>query len=353
MNILINASFKSNDTYPLTDKCPNSLLKVAGKSILSYILENLKDTATAIFIAFDSHEQTIKTIVEKFSPVRNYHFININKKVSINLNNNNLLYIDAQHLYSEHDLKQLINTPDSILSFDKFPPNSTNGVCAYLSQNFTEELFVNNFNNTRTNIVNIANNLQTCSALSSHKLQYAWDLLTANELLMRDIKTDIEAETEPYCTIKGEVIAGKGTVIKNGAYIEGPVIIGENCTIGPNCYVRHNTVLGNNSKVGNAVEIKNTIVGNDVNIYHLSYLGDSVIGDRTNIGAGFITANLRHDGKTIITNINGKKIDTGRNKIGVFLGENVHTGINTSVYPGRKIAADTNTLPGEIISKDK
>ena len=87
-------------------------------------------------------------------------------------------------------------------------------------------------------------------------------------------------------------------------------------------------------------------------IPHLSYIGDSVIGENVNLGAGTITANLRHDNGNIKSMIKEKLIDTKRRKFGAVIGDNVHTGINTSIYPGRKIWPGKTTLPGEVIKKD-
>jgi len=81
-------------------------------------------------------------------------------------------------------------------------------------------------------------------------------------------------------------------------------------------------------------------------------MGDSIIDDNTNIAAGNITSNLRHNHGEIITKLHDNKIQTGRNKLGVIIGKNVHTGINNSFYPGRKIWPNKSTLPGAIISKD-
>ncbi|PIN69200.1 glucose-1-phosphate thymidylyltransferase, partial [Candidatus Woesearchaeota archaeon CG11_big_fil_rev_8_21_14_0_20_43_8] len=182
---------------------------------------------------------------------------------------------------------------------------------------------------------------------------YAWNLLCANEFFMKDIKEKNEGEVEPNATIKGEVVIGKGTIVKNGTYIEGPVIIGKDCVLGPNCYIRSNTVMGDNCKIGNAVEIKNSILSDSVSIGHLSYIGDSVVGEKVNIAAGNLTANLRHDGKEICTIFCDKKIGTNRRKFGTVIGDHVHTGINTSIYPGRKIWPHLSTMPGEIVKDDK
>jgi bifunctional UDP-N-acetylglucosamine pyrophosphorylase/glucosamine-1-phosphate N-acetyltransferase len=86
---------------------------------------------------------------------------------------------------------------------------------------------------------------------------------------------------------------------------------------------------------------------------HFSYIGHSVIGEDVNIAAGTVTSDYRHDGKEHTTMINGRKIGTNRRKLGAFIGDNVRTGINTSIYPGRKIWPGMFTLPGEIVKEDK
>ncbi len=84
----------------------------------------------------------------------------------------------------------------------------------------------------------------------------------------------------------------------------------------------------------------------------MSYIGDSILGDNVNLGAGTITANLRHDNANIKSPVKRDLINAGRRKLGTIIGNNVHTGIHTSIYPGRKIWPDKTTLPGEIIKKD-
>ncbi len=187
----------------------------------------------------------------------------------------------------------------------------------------------------------------------SRVLRYSWDLLFVNEDIVGGLKEDkIDGTVRERVTIDGNVEIGEGTVLLPGVYIEGNAIIGKDCKIGPNCYIRGKTHIGDGCHVGQAVEIKNCILMNKVSVGHLSYVGDSIIGEKTNFGAGTTTANLRHDGKNHNSKVNGKQIDTGRRKLGVIVGDNVHTGINTSIYPGRKIWSNTSTLPGEIVKKD-
>jgi bifunctional UDP-N-acetylglucosamine pyrophosphorylase/glucosamine-1-phosphate N-acetyltransferase len=181
---------------------------------------------------------------------------------------------------------------------------------------------------------------------------YPWDVFNALEFFFNSMKKSLKIKKEKGAVIKDKVIVGNGTLIKSGAYIEGPVYIGKNCIIGPNCFIRSNVVIGDNCRIGQAVEIKNSIIGDNTNISHLSYVGDSIIGSNCNVGAGTITPNLRHDGKTIETFVNGKLVDTKRIKFGTIMGDGSKTGVGTLIYPGRKIWPGKITLPGEKVEKD-
>jgi bifunctional UDP-N-acetylglucosamine pyrophosphorylase/glucosamine-1-phosphate N-acetyltransferase len=184
-------------------------------------------------------------------------------------------------------------------------------------------------------------------------LRYPWDILRINEQLVGGISDDnIRGTVRERVTIDGNLHLGAGSVVLPGVFIEGKVIIGENCKIGPNCYLRGNTAIGNNCHIGQAVEIKNSLIMDNVGIGHLSYLGDSIVCPNVNFGAGTITANLRHDGKNHRSAVAENLIDTGRRKFGAIIGDNVHTGIHTSIYPSRKIWPDVCTKPGEIIASD-
>lgn len=152
-------------------------------------------------------------------------------------------------------------------------------------------------------------------------ISYPWDLLTANEVL-----------------VKGTILSG--TVLRDNCYLDGPVQIGHNCTLGPNCYIRGATSIGDNCHIGAGVEVKNSIIMSGTKIPHLSYVGDSVIGENCNLGAGTIIANQRLDKKTVI--VNG--VDTKRVKFGTIIGDNVQTGINTSIMPGTVIEANEKVM---------
>ena len=187
----------------------------------------------------------------------------------------------------------------------------------------------------------------------SFRIVFPWDLLKVNEIVVGEtLKKGPLEKSAPGTIVDGSFRLGQGTRLLPGVCIEGDVIIGRNCTIGPNCYLRGNTSIGDNCKIGQAVEIKNSIILPGTNIGHLSYCGDSIVCENVNFGAGTITANFRHDGKNPHSIVNGKLINTGRRKLGTVVGDGAHTGIHTSIYPGRKLWPHTSTRPGDIVRYD-
>ena len=175
-------------------------------------------------------------------------------------------------------------------------------------------------------------------------LSYPWDLLTANESLLATIEPQNLGEVEDNVTIKGVVSIGKNTVVRSGSYIVGPVIIGRNCDIGPNCCIRSSTAIGDNCHIGTAVEVKNSIIMRDSKIPHHNYIGDSIIGEGCNLGAGTKIANLKLDKKDVV--IAG--IDTKRRKLGAIIGDRVEIGINASINVGCIIGNNAQIGPGAL-----
>lgn len=183
--------------------------------------------------------------------------------------------------------------------------------------------------------------------------RFPWDLLAIHEKVFGGMTEDeIKGEIHPSAVVDGRAKIGSGTKILPGVFIEGNVVIGENCKIGPNCYIRGNTSIGDKCHIGQSVEIKNCIILNETNVGHLSYVGDSILGACVNFGAGTNVSNLRHDGMNHKSMVEGKLVDTGRRKFGVIVGDGVHTGIGTLIYPGRKIWPRMTTRPGEVVERD-
>ena len=187
---------------------------------------------------------------------------------------------------------------------------------------------------------------------------YPWNLLDANEEILKKIQNKIDGIVEKNTSINGKVIIGKETKIMSGSYIEGPAVIGNNCKIGPNCYIRPYTTIGNNCHIGNASEVKNSIILDNTNIPHQNYIGDSIIAENCNFGAGSKVANLRFDKKNISVVLNGNKINTCRRKLGTIVGDNVQIGINSMLNVGSIVGNDCfiglgSMVDGEIKSNSK
>ncbi len=188
---------------------------------------------------------------------------------------------------------------------------------------------------------------------ASFLIRYAWDFIQINEDIVAALTDpDHQGEVSPAAHIDGVVHVGEGSRILPGVVIEGNIVIGKNCKVGPNCYLRGSTTIGDDCHIGQAVEIKNSIVGHGSSVGHLSYVGDSVIGDKVNFGAGTITSNLRHDGSNHRSLVRDSLIDTGRRKFGAIVGNGSHTGILTAIYPGRKLGPNSTTRPNDTVERD-
>lgn len=181
---------------------------------------------------------------------------------------------------------------------------------------------------------------------------HPWQLLDANKYLMDNMKNNIKGNIEENVIIKGVTIIEQGALIKSGTRIEGPVFIGKDAVIGPNAFIRPYSAIGIGSRVGNSSEIKNTIVLNHSYLSHFSYAGDSIIGENVNFGAGTVIGNVRLDKKEIFMNIKGKRVTTGRKKMGAVIGDNVQLGINTLIMVGIKIGANCKIGAGTIVNQD-
>jgi bifunctional UDP-N-acetylglucosamine pyrophosphorylase/glucosamine-1-phosphate N-acetyltransferase len=179
-----------------------------------------------------------------------------------------------------------------------------------------------------------------------------WDLLDANKWALKRMDHKVLGTIEQGAHLIGPVTVAKSARIRSGAYIEGPCFIDEECDVGPNCYIRSATSLGRKVRVGNACEIKNSILMADTHVGHLSYIGDSILGEHCNLGAGTVTANYRLDAGLIKMMVKDGLVNTGRRKLGVVLGDNVKTGIKSLFMPGVKVGTNSWVGPNFMVERD-
>lgn len=180
-------------------------------------------------------------------------------------------------------------------------------------------------------------------------LGYPWHLLDANKHILS--KTEAKTGEIENSTIEGRVIMEKGAKIIN-SYIEGDVYIGENSVVGPGAYMRGPVAIGKNCHVGGATTVKESILFDKVNAKHLSYIGDSVVGEDVNFGSGTQIANYRFDAKVINVLTQRGWVNSGRKKLGAIIGDEVKFGVNSVTMPGKLIGPGCWIHSGVVVNKN-
>ncbi len=149
--------------------------------------------------------------------------------------------------------------------------------------------------------------------------------------------------------IKPNVWVAKSAVISPSADICGPCIIGENTEVRHSAFIRGSVIIGKNCVVGNSTEMKNSIIFDSVQIPHYNYVGDSILGYRSHLGAGVVTSNVKSDKSLVSVNVNGEKIETGLKKFGALLGDEVEIGCNSVLCPGTVIGKNSTVYPLSLV----
>ena len=393
MQAVILAAGNSSRVYPLSATRPKPLLKVANKTTIEHNLEQLRGLAREVIIVIGYKEKMIRQYLGrdfkgvKLSYIEQKHRLGTAHALleAKNRIKGKFLVLYGDDLYNQKDIKKCLKHRCSFLvqriqdpsqfgvvkiegkvikeiveKPKKFISDLVN-VGVYV---FDDKIFkvLKNLGKSQRGEYELTDGVNILAGQTKiyyekanywHPISYPWNLLEANAFLLNQLKKKtIKGKVEQGAIIKGKVIIDRGTIIKSGTYIEGPVIIGKNCIIGPNCFLRGATAIDDNCHIGQAAEIKNSIIGKAVNIAQFSYIGDSILGEGVNFGAGATTANLRQDGKNIKSMVKGKLIDSGLKELGVIIGDNCKIGVNTFFYPGIKMAPFTRTLPGEVVRKD-
>jgi bifunctional UDP-N-acetylglucosamine pyrophosphorylase/glucosamine-1-phosphate N-acetyltransferase len=395
MKVVILAAGRSTRAVPLTLTRPKPLLPIANKTILEHQLDALHGLIDGAVLVVGYLEEMIRDHMG--DSYRGIHIDYVVQKEQLGTGHALLqckdfidgpfIAMNGDDLYDPADLTRLaqeeqaslsieiedprsfgvyeVNDDLEVIRLEEKPEKPASNLANAGVYKFTPRVFdvLEETKLSSRGEIELTSAIQTIAESSVFRvvkaeghwlpIGYAWDLLTANEYLLKHfLETNIDGEVHSAADVSGPLALGKGSVIRSGVVIEGPVCIGENSVIGPNAYLRPGTTIGNGCKVGQACELKNTILFDGAQVPHLSYIGDTVIGANSNLGAGTITANLRHDNKNIRTVIKKDIIDTGRRKFGAIIGDNVHTGINTSILPGRKLWPNTGTWPGAVVKKD-
>lgn len=147
-----------------------------------------------------------------------------------------------------------------------------------------------------------------------------------------------------------DVWIAKSAKVAESATIAGPLIIDEEAEIRPGAYIRGNAIIGRGATFGNSCEIKNSIMFNESQTPHFNYVGDSIIGYKSHIGAGGITSNLKSDkSNVVVKSRDGENIETGLRKFGAILGDNVEVGCNSVLNPGTVLGRNSMVYPTSCV----
>lgn len=192
-------------------------------------------------------------------------------------------------------------------------------------------------------ITNLYNLDETNSKEIFTGCEYPWEVLPKIKDFI--IQLGETLSPEKYNKIHENVWIAKSAKVAPTAYINGPTIIGENTEIRHCAFIRGNALIGNNCVVGNSTELKNVILFNNVQVPHYNYVGDSILGFRSHMGAGSITSNVKSDKKLVIVKNGNVNIETGLKKFGAMIGDNVEVGCGSILNPGTVIGKNSNIYP--------
>lgn len=404
LKAIILSAGEGSRMRPLTLTKPKTMLPVAGKPIIQYNIESLRDNGiTDILLIVRYKEEMVRNYFGDGSDFGVNIFYKTQKDFLGTANaisygedfiDDSIIVLNGDIILDDEIIHKIIKkynylTPDTLMLLTEVEDPSAFGVVEIENGNIKSIVEKPKREEAPSNLVNagiyifnkdifdkirkteisergeyeitdsVSLQIKDNKTVIGHKTSKdwidvgrPWELIEVNEDLIGKLKTEIKGTIEDGAFIHGEVFLDEGSVIKAGVYIEGNVYIGKNCDIGPNSYIRGNTYFGDNVHVGNAVEIKNSIIMENTNVSHLSYVGDSVIGSNCNIAAGTNIANLRFDNATIKTKIKNQKIDSGRRKLGAIIGDSVKTGINSSFSPGVKVGHNSTIGSGVLLYED-
>lgn len=192
-------------------------------------------------------------------------------------------------------------------------------------------------------IKNLYNLDETIAKNIFDNCEYPWEVLPKIKDYILELGSSLN--TDEYEKTNENVWIAKSAKIAPTAFINGPTIIGKDAEIRHCAFIRGNAIVGNNCVVGNSTELKNVILFNNVQVPHYNYVGDSILGFRSHMGAGSITSNVKSDKKLVVVKDGNNYIETGLKKFGAMIGDNVEIGCGSVLNPGTVIGRNSNIYP--------
>lgn len=183
----------------------------------------------------------------------------------------------------------------------------------------------------------------TAAAPLLEKLEYPWEALALIKEFI--IKLGESLPPEEYDRRGEAVWVAKSAKVFDSAYLAGPAIIGPDAEVRHCAFIRGSALVGAGCVVGNSTELKNVILFDRVQVPHYNYVGDSILGFQSHMGAGSITSNVKSDKTLVSVHAEGESIPTGLKKFGAMLGDHVEVGCNSVLNPGTVIGRNSNVYP--------
>lgn len=193
-------------------------------------------------------------------------------------------------------------------------------------------------------IKNLYNNMNETIAKDIFEgATYPWEILPKISGFIKELGKTLPADE--YDQVGEDVWIAKSATVFQTAYIHGPAIIGKNAEVRQCAFIRGNAIVGEGAVVGNSTELKNVILFNKVQVPHYNYVGDSILGYKSHMGAGSITSNVKSDKKLVVVKAGDERIETGLKKFGAMLGDEVEVGCGSVLNPGTVIGSHSNIYP--------
>lgn len=192
-------------------------------------------------------------------------------------------------------------------------------------------------------IKNLYNLEETIAKDLLEQYEYPWEVLPNIKDYI--IKLGNSLNSSEYEKIGEDVWIAKSATVAPTAFIGGPTIIGKNAEVRHSAFIRGSAIVGEGAVVGNSTELKNVILFNKVQVPHYNYVGDSILGYKSHMGAGSITSNVKSDKKLVVIKSKENQIETGLKKVGAMLGDEVEIGCGSVLNPGTIIGKNSNIYP--------
>lgn len=190
--------------------------------------------------------------------------------------------------------------------------------------------------------INLFDIKQTIASSYFEKYEFPYEIIPIIEQIIIELQTNLK---ETDFIIKDDIVIHKRARVSEKAVLVGPLIIDENAEIRPFSYLRGKVIIGKNVVVGNSTELKNCLLFNNCEVPHFNYVGDSILGYKSHLGAGVILSNLKADKSEIILKLDNQKIKSNLIKFGAIIGDKVEIGCNAVLNPGTIIGKNSIIYP--------